>query len=158
MSAKERDAALARAESLYDKNGNFDLNAWRKASLATGAQDKNGNWTVGSIEEYAKKMGLSKEYTAQAILALSEYNGSYGVDVSQALIDEAKSILPATEIDANTQAILDLTAAINANTEALTPNNGGEGGTNESGATVSGTGSVVTDTGSGTVTNAETSS
>lgn len=133
MSAKERDAALTRAESLYDKNGNFDLNAWRKASLATGAQDKNGNWTVGSIEEYAKKMGLSKEYTAQAILALSEYNGSYGVDVSQALIDEAKSILPATEIDANTQAILNLTNAITTNTEALTQKNGGEGGASENG-------------------------
>ena len=158
MSAKERDAALARAESLYDKNGNFDLNAWRKVSLATGAQDKNGNWTVGSIEEYAKKMGLSKEYTAQAILALSEYNGSYGVDVSQALIDEAKSTLPATEIDANTQAILDLTAALNENTKALTPNNGGEGGTSEGGVADGGTGSVVTDTGSGTITNAETSS
>lgn len=145
MSAKERDAALARAESLYDKNGNFDLNAWRKASLATGAQDKNGNWTVGSIEEYAKKMGLSKEYTAQAILALSEYNGSYGVDVSQALIDEAKSILPATEIDANTQAILDLTAALNANTEALTKNNGGEGGTSEGGAVENGSGTAPVD-------------
>ena len=149
MSAKERDAALARAESLYDKNGNFDLNAWRKASLATGAQDKNGNWTVGSIEEYAKKMGLSKEYTAQAILALSEYNGSYGVDVSQALIDEAKSILPATEIDANTQAILDLTAALNENTKALTPNNGGEGGTSEGGATESGSGTAPVDAISG---------
>ena len=149
MSAKERDAALARAESLYDKNGNFDLNAWRKASLATGAQDKNGNWTVGSIEEYAKKMGLSKEYTAQAILALSEYNGSYGVDVSQALIDEAKSILPATEIDANTQAILDLTAALNANTEALTKNNGGEGGTSEGGAVENGSGTAPVDAISG---------
>lgn len=155
MSAKEREAALTRAESLYDKNGNFDLNAWRKASLATGAQDKNGNWTVGSIEEYAKKMGLSKEYTAQAILALSEYNGSYGVDVSQALIDEAKSILPATEIDANTQAILDLTAAINANTEALTPNNGGEGGTSEGGAAGNGSGAAPVDaiSGADTVTN-----
>ena len=149
MSAKERDAALARAESLYDKNGNFDLNAWRKASLAVGAQDKAGNWTVGSIEEYAKKMGLSKEYTAQAILALSEYNGSYGVDVSQALIDEAKSILPATEIDANTQAILDLTAALNANTEALTKNNGGEGGTSEGGAVENGSGTAPVDAISG---------
>ncbi len=155
MSAKERDAALARAESLYDKNGNFDLNAWRKASLATGAQDKNGNWTVGSIEEYAKKMGLSKEYTAQAILALSEYNGSYGVDVSQALIDEAKSILPATEIDANTQAILDLKVALNANTEALTKNNGGEGGTSEGGAAGNGSGAAPVDaiSGADTVTN-----
>lgn len=160
MSAKERDAALARAESLYDKNGNFDLNAWRKASLATGAQDKNGNWTVGSIEEYAKKMGLSKEYTAQAILALSEYNGSYGVDVSQALIDEAKSILPATEIDANTQAILDLTAAINANTEALTPNNGGEGGTSKGGATENGSGTAPVDaiSGADVLVNTETKS
>lgn len=156
MSAKDREAALTRAESLYDKNGNFDLNAWRKASLATGAQDKNGNWTVGSIEEYAKKMGLSKEYTAQAILALSEYNGSYGVDVSQALIDEAKSILPATEIDANTQAILDLTAAINANTEALTPNNGGEGGTSKGGATENGSGATFAGTNGGTSTNTTT--
>lgn len=160
MSAKERDAALARAESLYDKNGNFDLNAWRKASLATGAQDKNGNWTVGSIEEYAKKMGLSKEYTAQAILALSEYNGSYGVDVSQALIDEAKSILPATEIDANTQAILDLTAALNANTEALTKNNGGEGGTSEGGAVENGSGTAPVDaiSGADVLVNTETKS
>lgn len=155
MSAKERDAALARAESLYDKNGNFDLNAWRKASLATGAQDKNGNWTVGSIEEYAKKMGLSKEYTAQAILALSEYNGSYGVDVSQALIDEAKSILPATEIDANTQAILGLKDAITANTEALTKNNGGEGGTSGGGVAGNGSGATPADaiSGADTVTN-----
>ena len=160
MSAKERDTALTRAESLYDKNGNFDLNAWRKASLATGAQDKNGNWTVGSIEEYAKKMGLSKEYTAQAILALSEYNGSYGVDVSQALIDEAKSILPATEIDANTQAILDLTAALNANTEALTKNNGGEGGTSEGGAVENGSGTAPVDaiSGADVLVNTETKS
>ena len=160
MSAKERDAALTRAESLYDKNGNFDLNAWRKASLATGAQDKNGNWTVGSIEEYAKKMGLSKEYTAQAILALSEYNGSYGVDVSQALIDEAKSILPATEIDANTQAILDLKVALNANTEALTKNNGGEGGTSEGGAVENGSGTAPVDaiSGADVLVNTETKS
>ena len=121
MSKEKREKALSRAESFYDDDGNFSLAAWQKASLEAGAQDENGNWKVNSIDEYAEKLGLSKEYTAQAILALSEYNGSYGVDVSQALVDQAKSVLPETEIDANTQAIINLTNAIIEDTKTRTP-------------------------------------
>ena len=121
MSKEARDAALKRAESFYDEDGNLALDAWRKASVQVGAQDATtGKWLVDSIDKYAELMGLSQEYTAQAILALSEYNGSFGVDVSQALIDQAKEALPETEVDANTQAVLDNTATLLRLIDAIT--------------------------------------
>lgn len=120
MSKEARETALKRAESFYDEDGNFALDAWRKASLEAGAQRKDGTWAVGSIDEYAKMLGLSREYTAQAVLALSEYNGSYGVNVSQALIDQAQELLPKTEVESNTDAILKLTDELIALTNAIT--------------------------------------
>lgn len=108
-----REVALDRAESWYDDDGNFDLSAFRKSSIEAGAQTKSGTWTVGNIADYAKLMGVSQEYMAQAILALSEYNGFEGVNVSKALQDQAKELLPVDPVDANTEAIVTNTEALN---------------------------------------------
>lgn len=108
-----RETALNRAESWYDDDGNFDLSAFRKSSIEAGAQKTTGEWTVGNIAEYAKLMGVSQEYMAHAILALSEYNGFEGVNVSKALQDQAKELLPTDPVDANTQAIVTNTEALN---------------------------------------------
>lgn len=100
----------------YDKDGQLNYKYFREQARKQGIVDENYKWNRDlTVEQMAGKMGVGSQYFAQMLKAASEYDG-VNIDF---LNDQIEALIPKSEVDSNTDAIVNNTASVDALTNVL---------------------------------------